>query len=187
MVRMFTACLSGRCAPQKVEDGFSLPELLVAVLILSMLVLATFRLLDAMFEESGTVIARSDIAEDLRTAMDTMVDQLRTARTFVNAGSDDLTFTGYVLGNATQQTVRFFLSGNSLYMNCPALFNGDKLIIDGVTGIAFRYYSSAGTLLTNPNQSLGSISLVEIELTVSRTSGKVRQEETAQTQVRVRK
>ncbi|WP_287155205.1 prepilin-type N-terminal cleavage/methylation domain-containing protein [Candidatus Solincola tengchongensis] len=185
--RSFVARLILWHGPGKGEEGFSLPELLVAVLILSMLVLATFQLLDAQLGESGVVIARSDIAEDLRMAMDTMVDQLRTARTFHNAGANDMTFTGYVLGSATQQTVRFFLSGDALYMNCPALFSGDKLVVAGVSGLIFRYYSAAGTLLTNPNQSLASIALVEIELTISRTSGKVKQEETAKTQVRVRR
>ena len=169
------------------EEGFSLPELLVAVLVLSMLVLATFQMLDAQLSESGVVVSRSDIAEELRMAMDTMVDQLRTARSFTAAAESDVTFRGYVLGSESLQTVRFYLSNGNLYMSCPELFSGDKLISDGVTRLSLQYYDSTGSLLNNPDQSLDSIALVEIEMAISRSSGKVTQEESAVTQVRIRK
>jgi prepilin-type N-terminal cleavage/methylation domain-containing protein len=172
------------------EEGFTLVELIVAVFILSLLVFATFNLLDAHLSEGEVVVSASDIAEELRMAMDTMVDQLRTASTFTSAKSNDLTFQGYVLGNNVLQTVRFFLDGDELKMTCSDLFAGEKVIASGVKSLAFTYYDKADTQLTNPDGSQAirdSITQVEITLTLARSGGGVTVDKTATTRVRIKK
>lgn len=180
----------GSCGTHSGEEGFTLVELIVAFFILSLLVFATFNLLDAHLSEGEVVVSSSDIAEELRMAMDNMVDQLRTARTFTRARSSDLTFQGYVLGSNDLQTVRFFLDGDKLKMTCTALFAGDKVIASGVKSLAFAYYDKADTQLTNPDGSQAirdSITQVEIVLTLARSGGGVAVEKTATTRVRIKK
>jgi type II secretory pathway pseudopilin PulG len=150
----------------KGEEGYSLAELMISVIILSALVFATFQVLNANIEGGRTFAAKSEIAEDLRSTLDTMVTQLRAANVFVDAQSDDVSFQGYLTGGAVMQTARFYLSGTDLMYTCADVGISDSLISSDITVLNMTYYDSTGTLLPSPNDSLESIAEMRIDITV---------------------
>lgn len=172
------------------EGGFSLAELLIAFAILSLIVYAAFNLLDVNVEAGTFYTMRAEISQELRETTGTMVDQLRTASSFTNAGGDSVTFTSYLTGTNDEYNVQFFLSGDTIIhrMNIGVLSPADdKVIATDVTGLEFNYYDAATNLLDNPNATLSSISLVEIEITMTLSSGETVMTESMETMVRVRR
>ncbi|MDA0173664.1 prepilin-type N-terminal cleavage/methylation domain-containing protein [Solirubrobacter taibaiensis] len=84
------------------QDGFTLPELLVTMVIAMILSLATFSLIEVVMKRSGDVGARVETTATGRTAMDQITRQLRsqvcakratmgTARSIDAAGPASLT------------------------------------------------------------------------------------------------
>jgi prepilin-type N-terminal cleavage/methylation domain-containing protein len=81
------------------QDGFTLPELLVAMSIGLILSLATFSLVEFVMKRSGDVAARVDTSQRSRVAMDMITRQLRgqvclstTVGPMVAADQNSLTF-----------------------------------------------------------------------------------------------
>jgi prepilin-type N-terminal cleavage/methylation domain-containing protein len=65
-------------SPLRREDGFSLPELLIALSIALIVSLATFSLVEITMKKSGEVSARVNAAQRGRLAMDTITRELRS-------------------------------------------------------------------------------------------------------------
>lgn len=59
------------------QDGFTLPEMLVAMVVGLIVSLASFSLVEFVMKRSGDVAARVDISQRGRTAMDQITRQLR--------------------------------------------------------------------------------------------------------------
>ena len=180
------------------DEGFTLPELMIAVIVLSIIVFATFQLLNVHLKGSSVVVAKSDIAEGLRSTMDTMVDQMRTAQGFTDAGTTSATFVSYVLGTDQLYYVRFRL----VPTDDPSIYNmmyyqettppppedaAETLLAQDITGLTLTYYDSTGTVLSAPNDSLNAITMVEIELSMYKSGENIGLDETATTMVRMRK
>jgi len=60
------------------EDGFTLPELLITLVIGLTVSLATFSLIEVVMRRSGQISARIEAVQSGRTAMDTMTRELRS-------------------------------------------------------------------------------------------------------------
>ena len=187
-----------RISRRKREEGFTLPELMIAVLIMSVIVFATFQLLDLHIKEGGVVVAKADIAEGMRSTLDTIVDQMRTAQEFTDAGANSATFTSYVLGTDDLYYVRFRLvpaeeAGFYQVMyyqgaTPPPSENPDEtMITQNVTGLTFTFYDSTGTVLASPNDSLEAITMVGIDLGMKISVDNIELQETSSTTVRMRK
>jgi type II secretory pathway pseudopilin PulG len=172
------------------EEGFSLAELLIAFAILALLVYAAFNLLDVNINAGSVYTMRVDISQELRESTEIMVDQLRTARSFSNAQSDNVVFTSYLTGTNDLYNVQFFLEGDTIVhrMNTGVLTEADNIVVaSNVTGLELYYYDSATNLLADPNSTLSSISLVEIKITMTLTSGGNVMTESMETMVRIRR
>jgi prepilin-type N-terminal cleavage/methylation domain-containing protein len=180
------------------DEGFTLPEMMIAVLVLSIIVFATFQLLNVHLKGSSVVVAKADMAEGLRTTLDTMVDQMRTAQAFTDAGTSSATFTSYVLGTEQLYYVRFRLEPTDevgiyevmYYQETtpPPVENApETMIAQDVTGLILTYYDSTGTVLPSPNDSLEAITMVEIELNMHKSGENIGLDESATTTVRMRK
>ena len=132
-------------------------------------------------------------AQDENTAHGNAIEAEENAvliSSFTNAGGDSVTFTSYLTGTNDEYNVQFFLSGDTIIhrMNTGVLSPADdKVIATDVTGLEFNYYDSATNLLGNPNGTLSSISLVEIEITMTLSSGETVMTESMETMVRVRR
>lgn len=182
------------------EEGYSLPELMIAIIILAAIVFATFQVMNANIQGGRVFTARADLAEQLRSTLDTMVTQLRTAREFTAANASEVTFQGYVTGGGTMETVRFYLSGTDFYCSSAALYGSDQILTTDVTSVYFTYYDGAGSKLNDPDNSdpevdpadvpsgsLASVTMVEIALTIDYDIGDIGIGDTAVTTVRIRK
>ncbi|RJP30350.1 MAG: hypothetical protein C4536_09950 [Actinobacteria bacterium] len=152
------------------EEGFTLVELMIAFLILALIVYAAFNLMDVNIRAGTVYTLTSDISQELREASSTMVDQLRTARSFADAQASSVTFTSYLTGTNDLYNVQFLLQdGNLIHrssLSTPSEAD-NKVLATNVTGLQFTYYDSTGTELTDPGSSLAFITLVELELTIS--------------------
>ena len=192
------------------DEGFTLPELMIAVMVLSLIVFATFQLLNVHLKEGAVVVAKADMAEGLRTTLDTMVDQMRTAQGFTAGNADTATFTSYVLGTDTLYYVRFRLEPtdeDGIYemmyyqeTTPPPVENPtETLIAQDVTGISLTYYDSAGSQLNDPkdedpevpldvpSEALHTITMVDIEVSMHKSGENIALDESAKTTVRMRK
>lgn len=172
------------------EDGFSLAELMIVFVVLSLIVYAAFTILDSNVKAGSTFKMQSDLSQEMKTAMDTMSDQIRSARDFVSATDTDLTFTSYVTGTGTLYNVRFRLSSGQILYQVTlggANYIPETAIANGVTSLDFDYISSAGGDLPNPGASLSSIYGVKITLTMAKTSMGITERLTSTTVVKVRR
>jgi len=172
------------------EDGFTLPELIIAFIILALIVYAAFNLLDVNISAGNVYRMQADISQDLRETTGAMVDQIRTASTFTNAQSSNVEFTSYLMGTNDLYNVQFFLEGGNLIhrANTGELGEEDnKVLASNVTGFELNYFDSTSTVLGDPNGALEDICLVTIELTMTLSSGEDVMTDTMVTMVRVRR
>jgi prepilin-type N-terminal cleavage/methylation domain-containing protein len=94
------------------QDGMSLPELMVTLVIVSIVSLATFSLIDVTMRRSGEITARVDTVQRGRTAMEAMTRQLRSqiclgfspARAVTAATDSSVTFYAYMGDPSTKST-----------------------------------------------------------------------------------
>lgn len=193
----------------KRDEGFTLPELMIAVLVLSLIVFATFQLLNVHLKGSSVYVAKADMAEGLRSTLDTMVDQMRTAQGFTQGDVDTVTFTSYVTGTDQLYYVRFRLVATDVdgiykvmyYQETtpPPAENPDEIMLaQDVTGLTFTYYDSAGSQLNDPldeepliplnvpSEALNAITMVEIMLDMHKSGENIGLDESATTTVRMR-
>lgn len=172
------------------EEGFTLVELIIAFIILALIVYAAFNLLDVNVTAGSVYALRADISQELRETTGAMVDQLRTASAFTNAQSDNVTFTSYLTGTNDLYNVQFFLDGNGNIIHRAStgeLGEGDdKVLASNVTGLQINYYAGSA-LLDDPGGALDSISLVEIELTMTLSKSNKVMTDSMVTMVRVRR
>jgi prepilin-type N-terminal cleavage/methylation domain-containing protein len=93
------------------EDGFSLPELLVAITVALVISLACFTLIEVTMRRSGEVAGRVEASQKGRAAMDFMTRQLRSQ---VCLGTN---IPPMVAGTANE--VRFYTDLNRPELNLP--------------------------------------------------------------------
>ncbi|MDY6796798.1 MAG: hypothetical protein SWK76_16170 [Actinomycetota bacterium] len=167
------------------EEGFSLAELLISVIILAALVFAVFQVLNANLDAGRMFTAKAELAQELRSTLDTMVTQIRAANSFSDAQGSEVTFRGYLTGGTVMQTARFYLSGGDLYFTCADLGIDQSLLAKNVATLNMSYYDTTGTLIGDPNDNLETIAEVRIELTIDAIAQDI--DETAITTVKVRK
>lgn len=157
---------------REAEEGFTLVELLIAFLILSLIVFAAFNMLDVNLKAGSVYAAKADLSQELRETGTTMVDQLRVAYAFTSANANSVSFTAYLTGTSQLYNVQFFLSGSNLIHRAGTGALGpsdDRVLASGVIRLAFTYYDSAGSVLSAPVSDLASIAKVEVELRMERS------------------
>ncbi len=175
------------------EEGFTLTELMLAFLVFTLLIAATFQMLNKNIEAAEVYVTQADVSQDLREASNALVDQIRTANDFDKAEDTDLVFQSYITGTDTLYNVEFLLQDGDLIYRSKRVSEGvlgsgdDKILVSGVTSLDFDYYDIAGTIpLTTPVSSLSSITRVEIKLSISRRAQGRTIQDAITTTVRVR-
>lgn len=107
------------------ESGFTLPELLVAMTVFVIILLATLSVFDQSSKVSAANMKQNDSVEESRVAIDQVVRQLRNLASPTNAVQSTIdTATKYDLmfqtDDPTKTWVRYCLTGSRLYYGFTA-------------------------------------------------------------------
>jgi Tfp pilus assembly protein PilW len=95
------------------QEGFTLIELMVGILISIIVILATFQSLDVFSKSTKRQTTATDASDQIRTLMERTVRDLRGAAAITYAGPQDLIYT--VSEPTGTRTRRICVSGNQLY------------------------------------------------------------------------
>lgn len=96
------------------EAGFSLIELLIAMLVTSFLMVAASSLLSASFNVRSREDRRSDATADVQRALNIMSRELGSAGFSLPPGLNGVAKNGFVAGDANNQSVRFVANLNGV-------------------------------------------------------------------------
>jgi prepilin-type N-terminal cleavage/methylation domain-containing protein len=148
------------------EDGFTLVELLVAIMISMIVLLATLQSLDLFSNTAATQTRLTDANAQVRNTMDRTVDDLRGASSILRASATDLVY-AVPAGSTTTRVERLCLSSGYLYgssspgatatVPAGACSTGTKLgTLKSTASTAFTYdgASSSATPATVKNVGL---------------------------------
>lgn len=154
------------------EGGFTLVELLVALAVVGLVVVATVGILQQGQQGYLIGVARLEAQQSARLALERMAREIRTAG-FDPTGADfpaivnpaptsltiqkDLNSNGVI--DATGETITYLLRGTTLRRNAGG---GAQPVIEGVQALAFTYLDAEGVPTAAPER----IRTVTIAMTV---------------------
>lgn len=152
--------------------GFTLVELLVAMALLGLILAGVFTLQHQGIQSYLTGASRVEVQQNARTALELMVQELRSAQS-VSAvgGAGDVTFvTSVGQPPPALATIRYQLSGTTLNRS----INGVPTpLVGGVQALTFTYYSAfdaatnTGTVTALPD----SVRVIRIQIVTGTERG----------------
>ncbi|MBI4607825.1 MAG: prepilin-type N-terminal cleavage/methylation domain-containing protein [Candidatus Rokubacteria bacterium] len=153
-------------------DGFTLVELLVALAVVGLVMVATLTVLERGQQGYLLAVARLDAQQRTRVALERVAREIRTAgfdptgagfAAVVDPTPTSLTIRKDLNGNgvidAAGEAVTYLLRGTTLRRNAGG---GAQPVIEGVEGLVFSYLDAEGAATTLPE----AIRTVVIALTV---------------------
>ncbi|MDP3804345.1 MAG: hypothetical protein Q8Q87_02195 [Candidatus Omnitrophota bacterium] len=147
------------------RDGFTLLEVMAAIMLIPMMVIAIWSVYDVGLKVSISQTVRSGVKTEIERAVVVMGDELRQAVSITSATATDVTFTADTNGDGLNETIQYSwggVSGNPLNragtITAPA--------IHSVTSAAFYYYNSSNTLLGFP-VTASQVKIVGIDVTAA--------------------
>jgi prepilin-type N-terminal cleavage/methylation domain-containing protein len=142
------------------ERGFSLSELLVALVLIAMIMTGLWTIQQQGQQAYLFGQSRVEAQQNARVALDRLTTELRSATSITTAtscdtGSNDITF---VDQNGT--SLRYDLSGTNLrrYVS-TATPDADSVVIGSVVSLTLTCYASDGTTATATAASIRSIKI----------------------------
>lgn len=154
------------------EKGISLIELVVAVSVFSLVVMATSGIFLNAIKTQRTIIAKKNVAEDAQYVMEFMVKELRMAKinvadltlTFNDGAGSQLNFNNSPSSvvsfiNFNNETIKYSLLGNKIQRNDIDITSGGIKI------------NSLGFTLNNWDLSVGPAPLVSILIKAESVNG----------------
>jgi len=150
----------------KGERGFTLVELMLSILMLSILFMAVWGLFGQGFilwKQGGHKV---DMYESLRISLDRMGRELRYAQKITSSSNE----TNLYFVNDGGTTVRYYCSSYALYRQVP----GDvaQPLASDIQSISFTYYNSAGAVVDVSVQE-AAVRQVKIMITAAKQGSKV--------------
>ena len=147
------------------RDGFTLLEILATVMLIPIMVIATWSVYIVGMKTSTSQTVRSGVKTEIERALVIMGDELRQAVSITSATAAGVTFTADTNGDGLVETIQYIwggVAGNPLNridtITVPA--------IHSVTSAAFTYYNSSNTLLGFP-VTTSQVKVVNIDLAAS--------------------
>lgn len=153
--------------PMREERGFTLVELMLSVLLLSILFLAVWGLFGQGFILWKQGESKIDMHESLRVSLDRMTRELRYAQG-ITASSDsgNLYFV-----NAEGTTVRYYCSSYALYRQEQGAVA--QPVASDIQSVGFVYLNSSGAEVTDLLTEAASVTQVKITITAKKQGSRV--------------
>ena len=142
--------------------GFSLPELLVAVIIGLLVLVGVHRVFVAGLSTHNTASLQAEVNRKAQVALDDLVSLLRSSSGVVEGDSDHIWFVDQDGNN-----VRYWVSDGELccYRDVPkGSYSGGAVVASNLSGILFQYYDAND----QPAATASEAVKVAVELTVER-------------------
>ena len=162
------------------EGGFSLVEMIVAMVILVILLAGLMLFLETGLTSSSIMRVRASLNQESANVMEKMARQIRVAYRFMvptvitPMEGNPIYFTGDVRGDGTDRNIWFYrTNGSVLFLRDESTSPPDAEVARNVTTLVFTYYdsndASLGTQITNGIRT--SIKRVDIQLVMQRQAG----------------
>ena len=178
------------------KKGFSLIELLIAMVIMSVISVAIYGLFSASSRSYTTQDVTADVQQNLRAAMEVMLQDIRTAgldpttsgnfgielaeasklrftSDSIDAGIGD--FNG-VLEDINSERITYVLDGTQLnQILYETTLSEDSLpLLDDVQNLTFAYFDADGNNLGSPVPALqlSDIQTIDISITIEQPAGR---------------
>lgn len=154
---------SARCS-----SGFTLLELLLAILMMSALILALWAVYKANFGAFYSQVTRSNIKGESGRALATVGNEIRQAVSLTTAAATNLVLAYDTDGDGDDDSVQFTWAGVSGNPLNRVSGGATTPLVSSVSSLAFAYYNSSNVLLTFP------VTLSEVKsvlITLASTSG----------------
>lgn len=173
-------------------DGFSLIELMIAMVIATLMLTAVYTVYASLSKSYTTQNVSAEVQQNVRAAIDLMAEDIMMAgldpnalagASFVNATTTNLQFTmdrnlNDVIDNVDEERVTYSWDGTDLrqclYQGQGAGVEDWQNLIDNVSAFSLTYLNSAGNPIASPVSAtdLGKIRSVVIDITVREPAGR---------------
>ncbi len=149
--------------------GFTLIELAISIVLISILLGAIYLVYDAGFRTTYQQWTRTGVKGEVGRAMITIGNDLRQAASVTSATETEVTFTVDADGNGVDETVQYTwggVAGDPLnrVQSAPAP-SYTNLEVSSVNSLAFSYYDATNTLLSFP-VTASQVRRVVLDITV---------------------
>lgn len=121
------------------RNGYTLIEVLIAGLIMTLLGLGLWTLLRSSYDSQYEILGQNSANSYARQAVDTLADNLRGATGLTSATANDITFT-----NAGGSSIRYWVSGGNLVTTTGGSPSGGTVVAMSVTSVSFVYWTYSG-------------------------------------------
>ncbi len=152
-----------RTIRRKNSHGFTLVELLIAVIVLSFVLAATAALLNAGMKARDQVTDSTSLQEQAQAAADAMATEVLGASRVMSATSTNLQ-----LKRSDGTLVEFVLTNGTLTRNDPDGTSVD--LANNVGSLSFALRDKLGNLIATPGDPTAAAGAGRVEITLSLTS-----------------
>lgn len=156
----------GMTGSRRDSRGFTLFELMVTIMMVSVLIGSLGFLFNANFKIYYSQIGRSDIKDKTGRALDTMSAELRQAVTLTAATATSLTVTFDTDGDGDDDSVQYNWGGTSGNPFNRVSGGITTPLVNSVSSLAFSCYNSSNTLLSFP-VTLSQVKSTAVTLTAT--------------------
>ncbi len=153
----------GHIETRKQCGGFTLAEMLVALLVGVMVLVGIYRIFVGGLGAQTTTSLQTEVDRSAQVAMDDMIDRLRGGWTVLLAYPDRIAFTDQNGGQ-----VCYWVDDRTLYRAANTTFSGGVAVSPDVVGLEFTYRDRYGQEITDLSDAPAQAVRVEVELTVAR-------------------
>src|SRR5438552_762844 len=126
-------------ARRRKQSGFTLIEILVGGLIMTLLGVGLFTLVRSTYDSQYEILGQNGANTNARQAVDEFADKMRGAKALSAATASELTFT-----DANNAANRYWVSGGNLCKTVNGAPTGGSVVVKSVQSVSCVYWTNSG-------------------------------------------